>query len=71
MKTPYYVIYVIADDYWRANEVFKEEFGLDFDSSSCDCCGPDFFIYEIDSIKNDDIPARRFGEDVKTLTLIG
>tara|TARA_R100000008_G_C3524577_1_gene135865 strand:- start:210 stop:425 length:216 start_codon:yes stop_codon:yes gene_type:complete len=71
MKTPYYVIYIIADDYWRANEIFKEETGYDFDSSTCDCCGSDFWVTEINSIKDDEVPEKRFGEDVKTLTLIG
>ena len=54
MKTPYHITYVIADDYWKANEIFKKETGFDFNSSICDCCGPDFFITEIDSIENEE-----------------
>jgi|9_EtaG_2_1085328.scaffolds.fasta_scaffold34302_2 hypothetical protein len=71
MKTPYYVIYVVSDDIWRADEVFKDEFGFSFESRTCDCCGPDFWVQEIDSIKDDEVPERRLGHDVKTLTLIG
>lgn len=50
-KTPYAAIFVeLPED--QARKVFEEYFGLDCDNTTCDCCGPDFSIWETDNTSN-------------------
>tara|TARA_R100000995_G_C3450210_1_gene107752 strand:+ start:68 stop:274 length:207 start_codon:yes stop_codon:yes gene_type:complete len=62
MKSPYRVIYIVCNDYEKAEEIFFKETGYLFESRVCECCGSDFWVDEVDKVES---------EDGKTLVLIG
>ena len=47
-KTPYETIYIEAS-FTVAAQVFEEKFGRDPSNVTCECCGPDFSFYTVQS----------------------
>jgi hypothetical protein len=51
-KTPYETIYIEAP-FEVADQIFQEKFGRDPDNVTCECCGPDFSFYSVESNTNE------------------
>ena len=47
-KTDYEAIFIELP-LEKAVEYFEEAFDLDSNNVTCECCGPDFYIYEVDA----------------------
>ena len=49
-KTDYSAIYIEAEED-RAIEIFEAKFNIDPFNETCECCGSDFYIYELSNIE--------------------
>jgi hypothetical protein len=61
-NTPYEAIYIEAPDVETAEDMFYAYFGENPRAVNCECCGPNYSIYE------DDAPVS-YGEDTLVITL--
>lgn len=65
-KTDFAEVWIEAE-YDEAVRIFKEKLDYDPTSSSCDCCGPDFSIYEENEENREDVPSQ--DENTRVITL--
>ena len=52
LKTPYSHIYIEADSYEEALDIFKEKFDRNPYNVTCNCCGEDFSVSEEKDLKS-------------------
>lgn len=59
-KTQYEKAYIQAETEEAAGEIFKQKTGANVYGCACECCGSDFWIYEVEQPEPaSEIPDRR------------